>query len=80
MGREKTVGHVTNAFALVISMGTIMLVVALAGLLGACCARYACRESFSHESALRAHLIALKHGIGPLSVSKTAGMCAAGNF
>jgi hypothetical protein len=39
MGREKTVGHVTNAFALVISMGTIMLVVALAGLLGACCAR-----------------------------------------
>jgi hypothetical protein len=41
MGREKTIGHVTNAFALVISMGTIMLVVSLAGLLGACCARYA---------------------------------------
>jgi len=37
MGRDKTVGHVTNAFALVISMGTIMLVVALLGLLGACC-------------------------------------------
>jgi len=39
MGRDKTVGHVTNAFALVISMGTIMLVVALFGLLGACCSR-----------------------------------------
>ena len=37
MGRDKTVGHVTNAFALVISMGTIMLLVALFGLLGACC-------------------------------------------
>lgn len=38
MGRDQTVGHVTNAFALVISMGSIMLVVSLAGFLGACCA------------------------------------------
>ena len=40
MGRDQTVGHVTNAFALVISMGSIMLVVSLAGFLGACCAGY----------------------------------------
>ena len=39
MGREKTVGHVTNAFALVIAMGSIMLVVSLLGLFGACCSR-----------------------------------------
>jgi len=39
MGREKTVGHVTNAFALVVSMGALMLVVSLLGLFGACCSR-----------------------------------------
>ncbi|EKX35049.1 hypothetical protein GUITHDRAFT_155596, partial [Guillardia theta CCMP2712] len=39
MGKEKTVGHVTNAFALVISMGTLTLVVSLFGLIGSCCAR-----------------------------------------
>jgi hypothetical protein len=40
MGREKTIGHVTNAFALVISMGAIMLLVSLLGLIGACCSRF----------------------------------------
>jgi hypothetical protein len=40
MGREKTIGHVTNAFALVISMGAIMLLVSLLGLFGACCSRF----------------------------------------
>ncbi len=38
MGRDKTIGHVTNAFALVISMGSILLVVSLLGLFGAFCA------------------------------------------
>jgi hypothetical protein len=39
MGREKTIGHVTNAFALVISLGAIMLLVSLLGLFGSCCSR-----------------------------------------
>eukprot|EP00277_Geminigera_cryophila_P005762 CAMPEP_0179421134 /NCGR_PEP_ID=MMETSP0799-20121207/9585_1 /TAXON_ID=46947 /ORGANISM="Geminigera cryophila, Strain CCMP2564" /LENGTH=432 /DNA_ID=CAMNT_0021194883 /DNA_START=39 /DNA_END=1337 /DNA_ORIENTATION=+ len=49
MGRDKTVGHVTNAFALVISMGTIMLVVALFGLLGACCSS---KQRFNEDGTM----------------------------
>ena len=49
MGRDKTVGHVTNAFALVIAMGSIMLCVSLGGLLGACCAG---KQRFNEDGSL----------------------------
>ncbi len=39
MGREKTVGEITNPFAVVIAMGSLILVLSLCGLTGACCAK-----------------------------------------
>mmetsp|Transcript_36976 Transcript_36976/g.92881 ORF Transcript_36976/g.92881 Transcript_36976/m.92881 type:complete len:249 (+) Transcript_36976:440-1186(+) len=60
MGREKTVGEITNPFALVIGMGVMFLVVSLMGLGGGMCAKSietAAEGSYTRRMATRLLLV-----------------------